>query len=298
MLSTKMRMPCLLLAASLSLPLMAQAADDPAVAQLTQRLMAIQANPDAAQLAAFERLQAQQAVADLAKAKRRDLDQARYLAERRVEIAETSVRAALAQREVDQLERTRSELLIEASRRDAQRARQEAERLRVQAQIQAEESERLRQAAEQEALARQDAETALTSVAGKQTARLSAAQQNAAKLAREEAELVSGSKLPGSKVESRGEVFTFSGDAFATGKGSLSGGAKGQAKALAEYLNIGKKGRVRIEAYDAAAGVGQQRAEALRDALVAAGVSASRLQVSGKKAAATKARSAEVIIAP
>jgi len=298
MLSTKMRFPCLLLAASLSLPLMAQAADDPAVAQLTQRLMAIQANPDAAQLAAFERLQAQQAVADLAKAKRRDLDQARYLAERRVEIAETSVRAALAQREVDQLERTRSELLIEASRRDAQRARQEAERLRVQAQIQAEESERLRQAAEQEALARQDAETALTSVAGKQTARLSAAQQNAAKLAREEAELVSGSKLPGSKFESRGEVFTFSGDAFATGKGSLSGGAKGQAKALAEYLNIGKKGRVRIEAYDAAAGVGQQRAEALRDALVAAGVSASRLQVSGKKAAATKARSAEVIIAP
>ena len=298
MMSTKMRMPCLLLAASLSLPLMVQAADDPAVAQLTQRLMAIQANPDAAQLAAFERLQAQQAVADLAKAKRRDLDQARYLAERRVEIAETSVRAALAQREVDQLERTRSELLIEASRRDAQRARQEAERLRVQAQIQAEESERLRQAAEQEALARQDAETALTSVAGKQTARLSAAQQNAAKLAREEAELVAGSKLPGSKFDSRGEVFTFNGDAFAAGKGSLSSGAKGQAKALAEYLNIGKKGRVRIEAYDAAAGVGQQRAEALRDALVAAGVSGSRLQVSGKKAAATKARSAEVIIAP
>jgi len=31
---------------------------------------------------------------------------------------------------------------------------------------------------------------------------------------------------------------------------------------------------------------------------VAAGVSASRLQVAGKKAAATKARSAEVIIAP
>ncbi|AHY60415.1 membrane protein [Stenotrophomonas rhizophila] len=293
-----MRASTLVLAAGLALPLLAQAAEDPAVAQLTQRLMAMQANPDASQLAAFERLQAQQAVADLDKAKRRDLDQARYLAERRVEIAETSVRAALAQREVDQLERTRSELLIEASRRDAQRARQETERLRVQAQIQAEETERLRQSAEQEALARQDAETALTSVAGKQTARLSAAQQSAAKLAREEAELVSGNTLPGSKFDSRGEVFTFNGDAFAAGKGSLSSAAKGQAKALAEYLNIGKKGRVRIEAYDAAAGVGDQRAQALRDALVAAGVSASRLQVAGKKAAATKARSAEVIIAP
>ena len=296
MIGPRIGLPSLLLAASLGLPLLAQAAEDPAVAQLTQRLMAIQANPDAAQLGAFERLQAQQAVADLAKAKRRDQDQARYLAERRVEIAETSVRAALAQRQVDQLERTRSELLIEASRRDAQRARQEAERLRVQAQIQAEESDRLRVAAEQEALARQDAETALTSVAGKQTARLSAAQQNAAKLAREEAELVSGNKLPGVRNDSRGEVFTFSGDAYAGAK--LSAAAKGQAKALAEYLNIGKKGRVRIEAYDAAAGVGEQRAQALRDALVAAGVNASRLQVSGKKAPATKARSAEVIIAP
>ena len=60
----------------------------------------------------------------------------------------------------------------------------------MQAQIQAEEAERMRLAAEAEILARQDAETALSSVAGKQAARLSAAQQNAAKLAREEAELV------------------------------------------------------------------------------------------------------------
>ena len=36
-----------------------------------------------------------------------------------------------ASREVDQLERTRSELLVEASRREAARARQEAERLRA-----------------------------------------------------------------------------------------------------------------------------------------------------------------------
>jgi outer membrane protein OmpA-like peptidoglycan-associated protein len=134
-------------------------------------------------------------------------------------------------------------------------------------------------------------------VAGKQQ-RLSAAQQNAAKLAREEAELVSGQKLPGSKFDGRGEVFTFNGDAFAAGASSLSGGARNQAKALAEYLNIGKKGRLRIEAYDSANGVGQKRAEALRDALVAAGVASNRIQVSGKKAASTRARSAEVIIAP
>jgi len=288
----------LALATALALPALATAADNPMVGQLTQRLMNIQANPDTAELAAFERMQAQQAITTLDKAKRRDQELATYLAERRVEIAETSVRAALAAREVDRLDRTRSDLLIEASRRDAARARQEAEQLRMQAQMQAEEAERLRQAAEAETLARQDAENALTSVAGKQQQRLSSAQQNAAKLAREEAELVSGQKLPGSKFDARGEVFTLGGDAFGAGAASLSGGAKNQAKALAEYLNIGKKGRVRIEAYDSASGVGQKRAEALRDALVSAGVASSRIQVSGKKAASTKARSAEVIVAP
>ncbi|PSD48327.1 hypothetical protein C7E25_23640, partial [Stenotrophomonas maltophilia] len=49
---------------------------------------------------AFERMQAQQAIATLDKAKRRDQELATYLAERRVEIAETAVRTALAAREV------------------------------------------------------------------------------------------------------------------------------------------------------------------------------------------------------
>lgn len=288
----------LVMAGLLALPLMAVAAEDPAVASLSQRLVALQADMRTADAASFEKLQAQQAIAALAKAKRKELDNARYLAERRVAIAETAARTAVAAREVDQLERTRSELLIEASRREVAKARQEAERLRMQTQIQAEEAERLRLAAEAETLARQDAETALTSVAGRQQQRLSAAQQNAAKLAREEAELVSGQRLPASKFDGRGEVFTLTGDAFAAGQASLSAGAANQAKALAEYLNIGKKGRVTIEAYDSANGVGQRRAQALKDALVAAGVSASRVQVVGKKAASTRARSAEVIIAP
>lgn len=293
-----MRIRNLVVAGLLAMPLLALAAEDPAVASLNQRLRVLQADMATADVASFEKLQAQQAIATLAKAKRKELDDARYLAERRVAIAEAASRAALARREVGELERTRSELLIEASRRDAARARQEAEQLRVQTQIQAEEAERLRLAAEAETLARQDAETALTSVAGRQQQRLSAAQQNAAKLAREEAELVSGQKLPASRFDGRGEVYTFAGDAFAAGQAALSGGARNQAKALAEYLNIGKKGRVVIEAYDSANGVGQRRAQALKDALVAGGVAASRIQVAGKKAASTRARSAEVIIAP
>jgi len=293
-----MRIRNLMVAGLLAVPLVAAAAEDPAVAVLNQRLVALQADMATAEVASYEKLQAQQAIANLAKAKRKELDNARYLAERRVAIAEAASRTAVARRQVDELERTRNELLIEAGRREVARVRQEAERLRVQTQIQAEEAERLRLAAEAETLARQDAETALTSVAGRQQARLSTAQQNAAKLAREEAELVSGQKLPAARFEARGEIFTFAGDAFAAGQAAPSTGAGNQVKALAEYLNIGKKGRVTIEAYDSATGVGQRRAQALKDALVAAGVAANRIQVTGKKAASTRARSAEVIVAP
>ncbi|RBB23376.1 hypothetical protein BRO04_17580, partial [Xanthomonas oryzae pv. oryzae] len=200
-------------------------------------------------------------------------------------------------RELDRLEGTRNDLLIEASRRDAARARQEAERLRVQAQIQTEAAEQARQSAEQEALARQDAELALTSVAGRQTAKLNAAQQKAVQLAHEEAELVAGAKLPAAKFDSRGEVFSLGSGAFG-GKAALSGDAAGQAKALAEYLNIGKKGRVSIVGFDNDAATAKKRAEALRDALVAGGVAASRLQVTGTKGAANKTRAAEVVVAP
>lgn len=191
-----------------TLPSLAMAAKgDPQADALNRRLAALQNDPQTNELARFERLQAQQIVAALAEAKRRDRDELVFLADRRVEIAERTARTALARRELDRLEGTRNDLLIEASRRDASRARQEAERLRVQAQIQAEEAERMRQAAEQETLARQDAELALTSVAGKQTAKLNAAQQKAVQLAHEEAELVSGAKLPSARFEPAAKCF-------------------------------------------------------------------------------------------
>ncbi|RBE37340.1 hypothetical protein BRN16_05390, partial [Xanthomonas oryzae pv. oryzae] len=102
---------------------------------------------------------------------------------------------------------------------------------------------------------------------------------------------------PAAKFDSRGEVFSLGSGAFG-GKAALSGDAAGQAKALAEYLNIGKKGRVSIVGFDNDAATAKKRAEALRDALVAGGVAASRLQVTGTKGAANKTRAAEVVVAP
>lgn len=273
----------------------ALAAENPVVVQLNQRLAALQADPDLAELAAYEKLQAQHAVIAFSKARRSQRETAQYVAERRVQIAEIAARAQAARREADRLDRTRSELLVEASRREAERARREAERLRVQAQIQAEEADRLRLAAEAEALARQEAETTLDTVAGQQANRLSAARQRELKLAREEAELVSGAKLPASKFEARGEVFTLGADAFASDSAKLSASGASRASALAAYLQANPKARARIEGYGDKQTPGQRRADALRDALTAAGITKSRLQSSGK-GTGSKARALDVIV--
>ncbi len=284
-----------LLVACAGAVLTATAAENPIVVQLSQRLTALQADPQYSDVAAFERLQAQQAIADFADARRSQRERAQYVAERRVEIAEIAARTQAAQRELTRLDRTRSELLVEASRREADRARQEAERLRIQAQIQAEEAERLRQAAEAETLARQDAELALTSVAGQQSARLSAARQKEARLAREEAELVSGAKLPASKFEARGEVFTLAASTFASGTAKLSDSGNASVSALAAYLQASPKAKARIEGLGDKHTPGQRRADAVRDALVAAGVARGRLQAAGK-GTGSSAKAVEVIV--
>lgn len=289
--STKM-LACALLLASLP----ALAAERPEVIALNQRLVALQSDPQLAEFASYEKLQAQQSVAVLAKARGKQRDSALYLADRRVEIAETAARAEAARREADRLDRTRSELLVEASRRDAARARQEAERLRVQAQIQAEEAERLRMAAEAETLARQDAEDMLSSVAGQQTARLSAARQKEAQLARQEAELMSGAKLPASKFEDRGEVFTLASSAFNAGQAKLSSSGSASVSALAAYLQANPKARARIEGFGDKQTPGQRRADAVRDALLAAGIPKARIQ-SSAKGEGSKNRAVDVVIA-
>lgn len=276
----------LLLASTLSLH--AQEAD---VAALSQRLAAIEANPEVGAFAAYERLQARQALAALAIARGRGREPALYVAQRRVQIAEIAARAQAVQREVDRLDRERSELLVEASRQDAARARAEAERLRIQAQIQAEEAERLRQQASVDAQTMQDVETALQGVAGAQTAKLSAAREREAALARQEAELVAGGKLPAAKRDARGEVFTLAGDAFGSGQATLTAGAASSVRTLAAYLQAGPSVAVLVEGHtdgqgaaDANLKLSQRRADAVRDALVAAGVPRAKVQAAGRGA--------------
>lgn len=161
------------------------------------RLQALETDPRYAGVAAYERLRAEQAVQAVATAKSRDRPTAMVLASRRVGIAELAAHGELMERAIRRLDQVRGDLLLEASRREADRARQEAERLRLQAQIQAEEADRLRAAAEAEATARQQAEDVILDVGGEQAEKLKAARDRDAELARQEAELLKAQQAAG-----------------------------------------------------------------------------------------------------
>lgn len=270
------------------------AASMPAVAQeelaapLAQRLVALDANADTSGVAAYERLQARQAVDALGNARSRDSADALYVAERRVQVAEIAARTAVMQREVDRLERERSELLVEASRQDAVRARAEAERLRLEAQVQAEEAARLRQQAAAAAAAMQDVEGALSTIEGAQEAKREAAREREAALARKEAELIAGGPLPASKMDARGEVFVLAGDAFGSGSATLTASAARTVGGIAAYLSALPAARVRVEGHTDSQGqpaanqaLSERRAAAVREALVAGGVDPARIAIAG-----------------
>jgi hypothetical protein len=268
----------------------------PPAGDYAARLQALAADPQTAPFAAFERLRAQQAADTLAKARRSKREAVEYLAQRRVEIAELTARTEATRRDIDQLDRERSELLIEASRRDAEAARAEAERLRVQAQIQAEEAERLRQQAAQSDIAMQDVEAALSGVADVQAAKLKAAREREAKLAREEAELVAGGKLPASRWDERGEIFTLNAaDTFVSGKATLGERGAATIRTLAAYLQATSGSAARIEGVDSKTSLAQQRVEAVRDALVKAGASRQQVRAAVGATGKSKAR-VEVIV--
>jgi len=168
---------------------------DPA-AGLSAQLQALDADPRLNGFGAYERLRAHQALDALATARGRDREPLARIADRRVAIAQLAARTAATRQQIDQLQRQRSEWLVEASRQDAERARQEAERLRVQAQVQAEEAQRLREQADAEAAARQQAQDLVDTVGADEAAKLKAAREKEAALAKQEAELMAAGDAP------------------------------------------------------------------------------------------------------
>lgn len=254
----------------------------PAAAPAASRLQLLDADTRLNPFAQYERLQARQALAAAQAAGKRERAAAEQLAERRVGIAEQAARIEAARRVIDGMERERSELLVEASRRDAERARAEAERLRMEAQVQAEEAARLRAQAEQ-------AEAVLDTAQIDQGARVAAAREKEAALARQEAELVAGARLPPSRKGEQGEIFTLAGDAFASGQAQLTTKAAASVQALGIYLKAMGAGSAQVLGHtdsqgeaDANRALSQRRADAVKAGLADAGYSRSRISAQGE----------------
>ncbi|HET8941847.1 MAG TPA: OmpA family protein [Rudaea sp.] len=214
-----------------------------------------------------------------------------YIAERRVDIAYAAAQAVAQERQLQQLDAEHSQILLEASRRDAEQARVEAEKQRLQSMLQAEESARLRAQGEQSA---QEAEAARAQA--EQSQKIADAQAQAAALARKEAELAEAAandlrkRLQNLHATrgAEGMQMTLDDIAFAPGQASLRPEAKASLGKLIAFVNEHPAKPIRIEGHTDSSGnsstnqtLSKRRADAVRDALVAAGVKASRITAVG-----------------
>lgn len=273
--------------------LAAEQVPDPDVVRLQGQLQALDADARSNGMAGVERLQAQQALARLAETKPKARDRALvlWIAERRAEIAEVAVRTATLVAESMQLDREHDRILLEASRRDADMARQEAEGLRLQNLARTEETQRAQSQSVESAA---QAQAALAEA--EQARLLAQARGREASLARQEADLASAAaeslrvQLDSltSRRDARGEVMTLSGDVFAPGQATLRAEARANLARVVAFVQGAPEVTVRIEGHTDSRGsanlnqaLSQRRADAVRAALIEEGVDGERLTAVG-----------------
>jgi outer membrane protein OmpA-like peptidoglycan-associated protein len=261
--------------------------------RLRASLDALTGDPVLGALAPAEHALAEQAVQALADHSGGKSEHAHrvYLAERRVDIAYAAAQAADQERKLAELDREHDRLLLQASQREVQRARLEAEKQRIESEVRAEEFERMRAQGEQSA---QEAEAARAQSA--QTQRMFEAQAKVAELARKEAQLAEAAagdlrkRLQNLHAVrgTQGMQMTLDDIAFAPGQAGLRPEAKSSLGQLVAFVNRDPGKPIRIEGHTDSRGatnanrvLSQRRADAVREALVAAGVSASRISTVG-----------------
>lgn len=261
------------------------------VERIEASLYTLESDPSLGVLAPAERMRARQAIDALELAGGKERIALADIAGKRVEIARAVAEAELAARQLDQLERERDRILLDASRRDAEEARREAERLRLQNLARAEET----QYAQQEA-ASAIALSELSSAQADQARRLAQAQAEEASLARQEADLAMSAadslrlqlQSMTARSESRGQVMTLAGDAFASGQSTLLPEARANLQRVVEFVQKDPSRRVLIEGHTDGTGsananqvLSQRRADAVKAALMEEGVDGSRLSATG-----------------
>ena len=247
-------------------------------AELKSRLAALDADARFNGLARYERSRASQAIAAYETARSADRLHRLYVAETRVKIAEVAAKTQRLDSDVVNLDREIADLTIELTRRENQRIAAENERLRIEAVNREEEAKKLREQAEA-------AQNALNQYENVERTKLNEARAADLKLAKEEAEIVAGSKLPPAMMDGRGEIFTLSGDAFTAGNSAtLSAKGNAQVKVLAEYIKITTGGAINVLGHTdnagneaAQASLSKARADSIAAALKKNGIPANRM---------------------
>lgn len=221
-----------------------------------------------------------------------------YLAERQVGVARARAEQAEAREQIADLEETREQILMEARIREAERAREAAERARMLSEARAEEAARAREEAK-EARRRQEelAEQARQAREEAETARQAAqARAREAELARKEAEALKSqvadlkSQLSNLKTREteRGVVVTVGDVLFEVNKADLKAGSIRNLGKLVDFLRGYPDREIRVEGHTDSTGaadynrkLSRRRAESVRELLVSRGIEPGRITTEG-----------------
>jgi outer membrane protein OmpA-like peptidoglycan-associated protein len=221
-----------------------------------------------------------------------------YMADRRIQIAKAMAERAQNEKVRNELEGRQSAMLVKASRLEADQARKEAERARLLVATTIEDVQRARE--EKEQALQKEAESArnaeLAAEEAQQARRLAKSRASEAEFARREADLASQQitsltrqleNLQLRKTES-GVVVTLGDVLFASGQTSLVDGALSSLEEVVDLLQTEPEKKIRVEGHTDSSGeaeanieLSQQRADAVRQALIDLGVAGDRITSAG-----------------
>jgi outer membrane protein OmpA-like peptidoglycan-associated protein len=221
-----------------------------------------------------------------------------WLARKQLEIARAEGFAERARREIDEAEQRRTVLLLRASRLEAQQARRAAESALLNSVATQEEMERARATASRSEQERDEAtqEAQEARQEAQQARRVAEAQSAEVELARREADLASQQaqslqrrlEYMEYRQTDRGVVVTLGDVLFAVGETELLQSAAQNLDDVIELLESEPGKAIRIEGHTDSTGpaalnlrLSEERANAVRDALIDLGIDAARLNAVG-----------------
>lgn len=221
-----------------------------------------------------------------------------YLIERSLEIATARADERHEQTSLSELQREYDQILLQASLREAEMARREAERLRASNIVQQEETQRALEVAESATaqateVARQNAQIMIEA---ERARALAAARGEQAELALREAELANATaqalrkqleNLEGQQTQ-RGLMFTLGDVTFESGQAALRDNALDALDKLVAYIDQQPGKSISIEGHTDNVGsdatnlsLSQQRADNVKTELIRRGVAATRMEAVG-----------------